>query len=97
MHPYLIESRHRRATKGGQEPEMAEEKKRREMARVQERGKKKKRKWTGRAKINNSQDAAGRKQMAAGLRGLSGPWQKPVTHITWHYSGWGYRKMSADA
>lgn len=79
MHPPMIESGHRRATKSGRKLERAGEKEGREMARVQGRGKKK---GTGRAKINNSQDAAGRKQMAPGLRGLSGPWQKPVTHIT---------------
>lgn len=39
-------------------------------------------KGADRTKINNSQDAAGQKQMALGLHGLSGPWQKPVTHIT---------------
>lgn len=49
-----------------------------ETAKVREGGKK----GADRAKINNSQDAAGQKQMALGLRGLSGPWQKPVTHIT---------------
>lgn len=79
MHPSLIESRHHRATKSGRGPGRAlregEEGDGKSARKMQKNG-------TGRAKINNSQDAAGRKQMAPGLRGLSGPWQKPVTHIT---------------
>lgn len=47
-----------------------------------EQNEKERQKQGDRAKINNSQDAAGQKQMALGLHGLSGPWQKPVTHIT---------------
>lgn len=46
------------------------------------KGKENRQKGADRAKINNSQDAVGQKQMAPRLRGLSGPWQKPVTHIT---------------
>lgn len=47
-----------------------------------EQKEKERRKEVDIAKINNSQDAAGQKQMAVGFHGLSGPWQKPVTHIT---------------